>query len=505
MKYILTFLLFICAFTAFSQSISRKVLPTTGGSYSDSNINMSYTIGETFTTTLSNATTIATQGFQQPDNLEPITATITANGATTFCQGNSVTLNANTGINYSYQWLLNGSAIAGATNNNYVAIQSGSYSVRITNATNFFKISAQITVVVNSLPIVGSSISPSSNVCPGTQVTLTGNGASSYAWTGGITNATSFPASATNTYTVTGTDANGCSATSTIQLSVKPQPSVTTVSNQTYCNGQTVAAIPLTGLPLGVSFDIAGGVARGLPNQTNVTAIPSFTTTSAGSSVISITPKANGCVGPVSTYTMTVSNCPPVTLNLKFYIQGYYQGAGFMQPVLFNEGESSDPNSIQTDYVIVELHAATPPYAMVKTTIALLKTNGTLICNFNGSVTNTPYYIVIHHRNSIVTWSANPVIITQNTTYDFSNVAEKAYGSNQTDVSGNGSIWAFYNADINQDDNIDLIDLGSLESDISEYLFGYITSDINGDGNVDLLDIPVLENNLNNFIFSQHP
>ena len=224
-----------------------------------------------------------------------------------------------------------------------------------------------------------------------------------------------------------------------------------------------------------------------------------------GSSIITITPNANGCIGPPTTYTLTVSNCPPVTLNLKLFIEGYYDAGSLMRPVMFNQGVIVDPNASQMDNVIVELHSSVSPYSMVKTTIASLNRNGTLACNFSGSVTNSYYYIVVHHRNSLVTWSAEPVLITPSTFYDFSNLASKAFGNNQIDVSGNGSIWAFYNADINQDENIDLLDLVYIESDINDFQFGYQTSDINGDGNVDLLDLPLLEANVNDFIFSIHP
>ncbi len=500
----IAFLLIFSFSVSFSQTIERKVLPATGGN-STNGLHTSFTIGETFTHTLSNSDLIVTQGFQQPDSSMTVNATITTNSALSFCEGDSVILSANTGTDLLYQWLRDGIVISGATEYQYIAHQAGSYTVRVSNSNNFFMVSNPVVVGVFSLPVVGSTVSPSSIVCGGSSAVLSGTGALTYTWSGGISDATPFVASSTTTFTVTGTDANGCTATSTTTLTVKTQPSVTPVSNQTYCNGQMTQAIPLTGLPLDVVFDITGGVSRGLPNQSGVTSIPSFTVTSAGTATISITPSADGCTGPVSTYTMTVSNCPPVAVNLKFFIQGYYLSAGLMQQVLYNEGETADPNSILTDYVIVELHATTPPYAMVKTTIATLKTNGTLSCSFSGSVTNTPYYIVLHHRNSISTWSAEPVIIQPNMTYDFSTAASKAYGNNQKDVSGDGTVWALYNGDINQDENVDLLDLLSIEIDISDYLYGYVASDINGDGNVDLLELPLLESNISEFVFAQHP
>jgi len=87
--------------------------------------------------------------------------------------------------------------------------------------------------------------------------------------------------------------------------------------------------------------------------------------------------------------------------------------------------------------------------------------------------------------------------------YDFTTAANKAYGDNQISV-GNGQ-YAFYNGDVNQDENIDLIDASMLETDINAFQFGYYSTDINGDGNVDLLDAPIVENNINGFIFSNHP
>jgi hypothetical protein len=87
--------------------------------------------------------------------------------------------------------------------------------------------------------------------------------------------------------------------------------------------------------------------------------------------------------------------------------------------------------------------------------------------------------------------------------YNFTTSASQAYGSNQVQVSP--GIYALYSADLNSDENVDLLDLGILENDIPNFSFGYFATDINGDGNVDLLDVPIAENNINNFVFSSHP
>jgi hypothetical protein len=72
--------------------------------------------------------------------------------------------------------------------------------------------------------LLGSQISLISSqgytVCEGESVTLNGSGAVTYAWDNGITDATAFTPTATATYTVTGTDANGCIGTDAVDVTV---------------------------------------------------------------------------------------------------------------------------------------------------------------------------------------------------------------------------------------------------------------------------------------------
>lgn len=76
-----------------------------------------------------------------------------------------------------------------------------------------------VVVTVNNLPPV--SAGNDVVVCPEETVTLIGSGAVSYAWNNGITNGTAFtPGTSSETYIVTGTDANGCRNTDTVEVSV---------------------------------------------------------------------------------------------------------------------------------------------------------------------------------------------------------------------------------------------------------------------------------------------
>jgi hypothetical protein len=144
-------------------------------------------------------------------------ATITAAGATSFCQGGSVTLNANTGTGLTYQWQLNGTNITGATTASYTANAAGSYTVVVTS-TSCSSTSAATTVTVNPLPT--ATITQAGNVLTAP------SGFASYKWYKNgslITGATAptYTATSSGSYYVIVTNANNCSGQSnTIGLTV---------------------------------------------------------------------------------------------------------------------------------------------------------------------------------------------------------------------------------------------------------------------------------------------
>ena len=131
-------------------------------------------------------------------------------GNTNLCQGQSTTLTANGGVSYAWS--------NGGTGNSVSVNQSGIYTVTATNAEGCTG-TATVTVAVNPLPNV--DITGNNSFCQGDNVTLTATGASTYAWSNTSTNAAITVSSAGN-YTVTGTDANGCSNTATKTVTVNP-------------------------------------------------------------------------------------------------------------------------------------------------------------------------------------------------------------------------------------------------------------------------------------------
>ncbi|MFO0495455.1 MAG: LamG-like jellyroll fold domain-containing protein [Flavobacteriia bacterium] len=103
-----------------------------------------------------------------------VTASIAPQSNTTFCQGGSVSLQANTGTGYTYEWYKNGVFISGASQSSYIATTSGNYTVKVIdgscNAT-----SSAVTVTVNTNPTVSlASIGAFTNYYA-TPVTLSGS------------------------------------------------------------------------------------------------------------------------------------------------------------------------------------------------------------------------------------------------------------------------------------------------------------------------------------------
>ena len=204
---------------------------------------------------------------------------------------------------------------------------------------------------------------------------------------------------------------------------------------------------------------------------------------SAANNLQHFTPESAACI----TTVISILNITP-----KLFLQGYYTGSNTMATVLTNQGIGSSTTNV--DSVTIELREAASPYVEAASFTGVLQTDGNLVCTFPGAVKDNSYYIVIKHRNGIETWSSNPVLMTSNASYDFTNAANKAYGDNQVEVES--GVWAMYTGDINQDGFIDSFDYPALDTDIFNGVSGvYVNTDLNGDGFVDSFDFPVFDVN----------
>lgn len=171
---------------------------------------------------------------------------------------------------------------------------------------------ASVVVSVNENPDVGAT-ALTTEVCFGESTTVNGTGAMTYTWDGGLTDGVSFTPSelGTTTYTVTGTNVFGCSATATITISVIDcEPVVPNFEvPDALCLGDCFQIRDLTtGAVTGWEWDFGGAATP----PTSTEQHPEICVYSAGTFTITLTTTSH--TGALSTLTkdITVYNNPVV-------------------------------------------------------------------------------------------------------------------------------------------------------------------------------------------------
>jgi uncharacterized protein (DUF2141 family) len=310
---------------------------------------------------------------------------------------------------------------------------------------------------------------------------------------------------AAGTYTVTITDDNGCSDTAQVTITEPAPIEFTFTVNDATCDSSDGSATAHvsggTGPFVYEWFDEFFTPVFGPSNDSTVTGL------AAGTYYVQAM-DVNACVN-FDTVIVGEVGCETV-LNLKLYIEGYYLGGGFMQPVFFNIDGVSDPNL--TDTILVGIYDPMSPGSPLESAYGIVNVDGTCSLTFSGAINGGSYYIGITHRNAIETWSKLPITFSALTSYDFTTGSGQAYddGFNLPMKEMEPGVWAFYNGDISddfgfQDGTIDALDMSVEEIDANNFEFGYNPTDLNGDGASDALDMTIIENNANLFIFEAHP
>lgn len=262
----------------------------------------------------------------------------TITGTTAICSGNSTTLTASGADSYLWN--------NGATTPSITVSEAGTYTVMGSTADGCSG-SAGVTVNVEALPTI--AINGDNTFCQGSSTSLNATGGETYTWGNGITGG-SITVSTPGTYTVTGTNASGCSNTAsiavtakpsyvnlpvlaaicegeafnffgtmlstagtydqsgfttagcdstvTLTLSVNPRPTATISGGTSFCDGESTTLVA-TG---GVSYLWNNGIAT----QNN-------TVSNAGTYTVTVT-DINGCTGTAS-QTVTVKALPTITIS----------------------------------------------------------------------------------------------------------------------------------------------------------------------------------------------
>lgn len=156
--------------------------------------------------------------------------------------------------------------------------------------------SQTITAIAN-YPTIQASAS-SASVCLGDPITLTATGGLSYNWSNGIQNGIQFVPNSSATYTVIGTDANGCTGTSNVSITVI-NPLIINLNNNPpiICIGDT-STISASGA---LSFTWSPTMNTTINGINNFAAYPTQSTTYTVTGT-----DANGCTGTATTLVEVV-------------------------------------------------------------------------------------------------------------------------------------------------------------------------------------------------------
>ncbi|HIP35964.1 MAG TPA: PKD domain-containing protein [Crocinitomix sp.] len=234
---------------------------------------------------------------------EPTGQAVDAGQDVTICTGDMVTLNGSGVV--SYVWdngVDNGVPFAPTSTTTYTVTGTD-----VNGCTN----TDQVTVTVNPLPNVDAGAAQT--VCDGTSITLSGSGATSYIWDNGVVNGVSFTPLATTTYTVTGTDANGCVNTDQVTVTVNPMPIIDfTLDTNSGCYPLTVNFTDNT-TPFGINcvWDFGNGTTANTCGNT------SYTYTQAGNYDVTYTVTYPGnCTSSLTYSSVLVEEVPQAIFNV---------------------------------------------------------------------------------------------------------------------------------------------------------------------------------------------
>lgn len=292
------------------QGVAATLNASGATSYSWDNgggINASATVSPSVTTTYT--VTGTTNGCTATDQVVVTVNTAaqpTVSPNATVCSGQSTVLTAGGGGTYSW----NNGLGAGASHT-VSPTTTTTYTVTVTDANNCLATN-QTTVTVNPLPVIYAA---NITVCESGTEDITASGAVTYTWspssylsaTAGET--VTFTPGTSTTYTITGTDANGCVGTTTVSAVVGNNPSINAGADVYECEGNQIT---LTGTGAG-----PGGTYQWASSVGNTTITNGFPFVPlVGTTTYTVTgTTSTGCVG-TDAVTVSIDELPEVSFTV---------------------------------------------------------------------------------------------------------------------------------------------------------------------------------------------
>jgi gliding motility-associated-like protein len=200
-------------------------------------IDLGNTAGEYIITNVSDAgcSNVAT-GTQLIETLI-LPEVILLSGGDTYCIGdslNDIIADVSGTSPWTLDYTLNGVSMTINSTSNQINLGNipGNYSlVGVSDSTCPNSASGSQSIIVQALPNVFAGDDLVN--CDGDEIILSGSGAQTYTWDNGVTNGLGFIPTSTLTYTVTGTDTNGCINTDDILVTHELLPDVSFIADST--------------------------------------------------------------------------------------------------------------------------------------------------------------------------------------------------------------------------------------------------------------------------------
>ena len=230
------------------------------------------------------------------------------------CVGTTLTFGSVAGMS-TYAWSGPNSFSASTQNpsiSNVTTAANGTYTLTVSNASGCTA-SATTAVTINALPVPNpSSDSPK---CVGTTLTFGSvAGMTTYAWSGpnsfsastqnpGISSVTT---AANGTYTLTVTNANGCTASATTAVTINALPVPNPSSDSPKCVGTTLTFGSVAGM---TTYAWSGP--NSFSASTQIPSISSVTASANGTYTLTVT-NASGCTASATTGVIVNESLPPL-------------------------------------------------------------------------------------------------------------------------------------------------------------------------------------------------
>ncbi len=282
------------------------------GTTTAQSLTVSPAVTTTYTVTVTDASGCSSTGdFEVVVDAVPVaTLTVTEASGTldndgTICEGDAVTIGVSEG-GLSYLWSDGGSATQTIA---VGPVSTTTYTVTVTSAAGCTSTS-ETTITVNPLPVPSIAITENSGttpddgiLCDGDAATLDAGTFASYEWSNAGEITPTISVNTSGDYTVTVTSADGCTATSSVSITVNPLPvpsivitenSGTTPDDGILCAGD--AATLDAGTFAGYEWSNAGEIT------------PTISVSTSGDYTVTVT-TADGCTA-TSSVSITVNPLP---------------------------------------------------------------------------------------------------------------------------------------------------------------------------------------------------